>query len=242
MVKADNISDHISNPETTHNHISSSCSELTCKKATALSIFLGFESVKIMILSHSFPYFFEKVIDNLICKDSQKFADVNKQLQDLQSSQSLSSNACDSKISSVKEQPKKGEKAKKCTWCKTRGRKFKGHVRSKSFGWKKYKELQAAEKETDKCKKAEKVDLVKTSDDDSSLVMSLDFAQAKTFIAHTSLASSLFHSCILNPGTSAYMSPFKESFISVSSKYGTITVRNYIAIVTVRSYADFLRR
>lgn len=73
-------------------------------------------------------------------KDSLKFTDVHKWLHNLLSSRSASSNPSDSKAYSVKEQPKKEEKEKDCTWSKTCGRKFKANVYSECFRLKKYKE------------------------------------------------------------------------------------------------------
>lgn len=107
------------------------------------------------------------------------------------------------------------EKEKEYTWCNVPSRKFK-----------KYKEEQAAKKETNKGKKAKKANNVNVSHANSSCVTSLNFAQVKSFIFRTLFAPLSSYSWMLHSSTSAQMSPFNEYCIPLSLKDATVTVAN----------------
>ncbi|KAI0993108.1 hypothetical protein K3495_g15076, partial [Podosphaera aphanis] len=214
MAEGDSISDHISNFETTYSHIFNRCSESSREEAKHLKLFLDSDSVKTMSLLRTLPPSFENVVDNLMSKDRITFADVNKRLLDIQSSRSLTYG--DSKAYSVKDKPFHNEKKKEkeCTWCKARNKKYQGHQHSEC------RQLKAF-KESEKHKKGkEKAHAVKPNFSDKSSVQSLDFAEEKAFVSR----SLISHPWILDSGTSAHMSPFREDFTLLSPKQGTVEI------------------
>lgn len=87
MNEGDVISDHVSNFEAAYAHLFNQCSESGMEEAKHLKNFLASDSVKTMLLLRSLPRSFEKIVDNLVCKEHLSYASVNKRLLKIQGSQ-----------------------------------------------------------------------------------------------------------------------------------------------------------
>ncbi|KAI0995990.1 hypothetical protein K3495_g12191 [Podosphaera aphanis] len=171
----------------------------------------------------------ENIIDNLMTKDSTKFANVNKQLLDLQSQKTANGSNSSSKacFAAKDSSPSQVKRKKECNRCKKRGENYQGHVHSECRKLKAFKEKQKSDGNGKFDNRREKAILAATSPTYSSpdIVSTEDFAIEKAFTTCFS-ASNLPTHWILDSGSSSHMTSCREQLVSINNYRMTVTVAN----------------
>lgn len=229
MNDGDDLSTHLSNFDTSFQHIISRCSQSKRPESKALKDFLSVEQVRTMCLFRSLPPSMENVVDNLSTKDGLKYADISAHLFDLISKKTSSipppSKAYFSSNNFGKGKGK-NKGIKECNLCKKNGLPYKGHEHREYRNLKEMKESSRG-RASECTRPSNSVNAVSNPHITNDHCGASHVISENAFRASTSPAPSHW---ILDFGCTTHMTSCKDLFSSINRQKGTVTVASGVQI------------